>query len=129
MKQINVLIVDDSAVKRQVITAVLSADRSINVIGAVADPIFAMQRMKLQWPDVIVLDIEMPRMDGVTFLRKLMAERPTPVVICSTLTTRGAETTLQALSAGAVTVVEKPKVDARAYLMEASGSLIEAVNS
>ncbi len=129
MKQINVLIVDDSAVKRQVITAVLSADRSINVIGAVADPIFAMQRMKLQWPDVIVLDIEMPRMDGVTFLRKLMAERPTPVVICSTLTTRGAETTLQALSAGAVTVVEKPKVDARAYLMEASGSLIEAVKS
>ena len=129
MKQINVLIVDDSAVIRQVITAVLSADRSINVIGAVADPLFAMQRMKLQWPDVIVLDIEMPRMDGVTFLRKLMAERPTPVVICSTLTTRGAETTLQALSAGAVTVVEKPKVDARAYLMEASGSLIEAVKS
>jgi two-component system, chemotaxis family, protein-glutamate methylesterase/glutaminase len=129
VKPINVLIVDDSAVIRQVITAVLSEDRAINVIGAVADPIFAMQRMKLQWPDVIVLDIEMPRMDGVTFLRKLMAERPTPVVICSTLTTRGAETTMQALSAGAVTVVEKPKVDARAYLMEASGSLIEAVKS
>jgi two-component system, chemotaxis family, protein-glutamate methylesterase/glutaminase len=124
-----VLIVDDSAVVRQVITAVLSKDRMIEVIGAVADPIFAMQRMKMQWPDVIVLDIEMPRMDGVTFLKKIMAERPTPVVVCSTLTTRGAETTMQALSAGAVTAVAKPKIGAREFLLEASASLIVAVKS
>ena len=82
---INVLIVDDSAVVRQVVTAVLSRERSINVTAAVADPIFAMQRICTHWPDVIVLDVEMPRMDGITFLKKIMAERPTPVVICSTL--------------------------------------------
>jgi two-component system, chemotaxis family, protein-glutamate methylesterase/glutaminase len=127
--KINVLIVDDSAVVRQVITAVLSKDRMIHVLGAVADPLFAMQRMKMQWPDVIVLDIEMPRMDGVTFLKKIMAERPTPVVVCSTLTTRGAETTMQALSAGALSVVEKPKIGAREYLLDASASLVEAVKA
>ena len=129
MSQINVLIVDDSAVVRQVITAVLSKDRMINVLGAVADPLFAMQRMKIQWPDVIVLDIEMPRMDGITFLKKIMAERPTPVVVCSTLTTRGAETTMQALAAGALSVVEKPKIGAREYLLDASASLVEAVKA
>src|SRR5437763_16959103 len=88
--RINVIVIDDSAVVRQAITAALSRDRSINVIAAVADPIFAMQRMRMQWPDVVVLDVEMPRMDGLTFLGKIMAERPTPVVICSTLTTAGA---------------------------------------
>ncbi|MGZ4995629.1 MAG: response regulator, partial [Methylobacter sp.] len=97
MTQINVLVVDDSAVVRQVLTATLSQDPSIHVIAAVADPVFAMARMQMQWPDVIVLDVEMPRMDGITFLKKLMAERPTPVVICSTLTEKGAETTMQAL--------------------------------
>ncbi|MFZ2407747.1 MAG: response regulator, partial [Methylobacter sp.] len=86
MTQIKVLIVDDSAVVRQVLTANLSQDPGINVIGAASDPVFAMARMQKQWPDVIVLDVEMPRMDGITFLKKLMAERPTPVVICSTLT-------------------------------------------
>ncbi len=125
--QINVLIVDDSAVVRQVISEVLSKDRSINVIAAVADPLFAMQRMRVQWPDVIVLDIEMPRMDGITFLRKIMAERPTPVVVCSTLTTRGAATTVQAMAAGAVTVVGKPKIGARSYLLDASTGLLHAV--
>ena len=127
--RINVLIVDDSAVVRQVLTEILSTDRSINVLAAVADPLFAMQRMRTAWPDVIVLDIEMPRMDGITFLRKIMAERPTPVVVCSTLTTRGAATTLQALAAGAVTVVGKPKLGARSYLMDASNELIHAVKA
>src|SRR5882672_7523151 len=96
-RPIDVIVVDDSAVVRQAVTAVLQRDRSINVTAAVADPVFAMQRMRMHWPDVIVLDVEMPRMDGVTFLRKIMAERPTPVVICSTLTVAGAETTMQAL--------------------------------
>lgn len=127
--RVNVLIVDDSAVVRQVLTEILSKDRSINVLAAVADPLFAMQRMRISWPDVIVLDIEMPRMDGITFLRKIMAERPTPVVVCSTLTNRGAATTLQALAAGAVTVVGKPKLGARNYLLDASSELIHAVKA
>lgn len=129
MANINVLIVDDSAVVRQVLSAVLSKDRAINVLAAVADPLFAMQRMKVQWPDVVVLDLEMPRMDGITFLRKIMAERPTPVVVCSTLTTRGAATTMQAFAAGAVAVVGKPKIGARAYLLDASADLVHAVKS
>ncbi len=83
------MIIDDSAVVRQVMTGVLGADPGVEVIGAVADPLFAMERMKRQWPDVILLDVEMPRMDGITFLRKIMSERPTPVVICSTLTEAG----------------------------------------
>ena len=90
---IKVLVVDDSAVVRQAIIEILSRDRAIHVMAAVADPLFAMQRMRADWPDVIVLDIEMPRMDGLTFLKQLMAQRPTPVVICSTLTTQGAATT------------------------------------
>src|SRR4249920_635778 len=107
MTRIKVLVVDDSAVVRQVISGVLSEDPSIHVIAAVADPIFAMQRMRMDWPDVIVLDVEMPRMDGITFLKKIMSEHPTPVVICSSLTVAGAETTMQALAAGAVTIVTK----------------------
>lgn len=129
MSIINVLVVDDSAVVRQVISNELSKDKSINVMAAVADPIFAMKRMGMQWPDVIVLDVEMPRMDGITFLKKIMAERPTPVVICSTLTVKGAETTMQALDAGAVTIITKPKVGVKDFLQESSNELIHAVKT
>lgn len=107
---IKVLIVDDSAVVRQVLSAVLRSDPALDVMNAASDPILAMERMKATWPDVIVLDVEMPRMDGLTFLRKIMAERPTPVVICSTLTEKGAKTTIEALSAGAVATITKPKI-------------------
>ncbi|RTL31774.1 MAG: chemotaxis response regulator protein-glutamate methylesterase [Burkholderiales bacterium] len=126
---IRVLIVDDSAVVRQVMTQLLSSDRGIQVIGAAADPVFAMNRMAQEWPDVIVLDVEMPRMDGLTFLRKIMSERPTPVVICSTLTTQGAETTMQAMSAGAVSIVAKPKAGLKQHLMEESDDLISVVKA
>ncbi len=126
---IRVLIVDDSALVRQVLTAVLSSDRAIQVMAAVADPIHAMARMEKEWPDVIVLDVEMPRMDGLTFLRKLMAERPTPVVICSTQTTRGAETTMQAMSAGAVSIVAKPKVDLKNALRNHTDDLVAMVKA
>ncbi len=129
MTQIKVLIVDDSAVVRQVLTATLSQDPGVNVIGAASDPVFAMARMQTQWPDVIVLDVEMPRMDGITFLKKLMAERPTPVVICSTLTEKGAETTMQALAAGAVSIVTKPKLGLKQFLQEDSESLVAAVKA
>jgi two-component system chemotaxis response regulator CheB len=129
MKKIRVLIVDDSAVVRQVLSAQLGQDPSIEVIAAVADPLFAMNRMRIEWPDVIVLDVEMPRMDGVTFLRKIMEERPTPVVICSTLTERGAATTLDALAAGAVAIVTKPKIGLKKFLEDSSADLVSAVKA
>ena len=129
MKKIRVMIVDDSAVVRQVLTATLEEDAEIEVIGVASDPVFAIERMSKDWPDVIVLDVEMPRMDGITFLKKIMAEHPTPVVICSTLTEKGAETTMQALSAGAVSIVTKPKVGLKSYLQDASDNLIHTVKA
>jgi len=127
--RIKVLIVDDSAVVRQVLTAVLAQDPGIEVIGAASDPIFAMERMRTQWPDVIVLDVEMPRMDGITFLKKIMAERPTPVVICSTLTEKGAETTMQALAAGAASIIPKPKMGLKQFLQDSAEDLVSAVRA
>ena len=129
MKSIKVMIVDDSAVVRQVLSQVLAADPAIDVIGTAADPLFALDKMQRQWPDVIVLDVEMPRMDGITFLRKLMAERPTPVVICSTLTEKGATTTMQALAAGAVSIVTKPQASLSKFLVDASDDLVNAVKA
>lgn len=124
-----VLLVDDSAVVRQVLTSVLQAAGDIDVIGAVQDPIFAMERMNRDWPDVVVLDIEMPRMDGLTFLRRLMAVRPTPVVVCSTLTAKGAETTMQAMAAGAVGFVTKPTAGLRDFLRDDDGEIVRAVRT
>ncbi|TXT35124.1 MAG: Chemotaxis response regulator protein-glutamate methylesterase [Comamonadaceae bacterium] len=129
MSAVKVLIVDDSAVVRQVLTATLGDDPGIDVIGAASDPVFAIERMRLKWPDVIVLDVEMPRMDGITFLKKLMAERPTPVVICSTLTEKGAATTMQALAAGAVSIVTKPTLGLKQFLHDSSDDLISAVKA
>jgi two-component system chemotaxis response regulator CheB len=129
MKKIRVLIVDDSAVVRQVLSEQLGNDPAIQVIAAVADPLFAITRMNIEWPDVIVLDVEMPRMDGLTFLRKIMDERPTPVVICSTLTERGAATTLDALAAGAVAIVTKPKAGLKRFLEDSSGDLVSVVKA
>ncbi|MGI9213987.1 MAG: protein-glutamate methylesterase/protein-glutamine glutaminase [Methylococcaceae bacterium] len=128
-KQISVLIVDDSAVTRQVVSRILEEDPAIRVMGAVSDPLFAMQHMEKEWPDVIVLDIEMPRMDGITFLKKIMAEHPTPVIICSTLTEHGAATTLQALSSGAVAILTKPKLGLKSFLEESSIEFIDAVKT
>jgi two-component system chemotaxis response regulator CheB len=129
MDKIKVLIVDDSAVVRQVARAALEADGGIEVIGAVADPVFAMERMKLKWPDVIVLDIEMPRMDGLTFLRRIMAERPTPVVICSTLAETGAKATMDALAAGAVSIITKPKMGLKQFLQDGANDIVSAVRA
>jgi two-component system, chemotaxis family, protein-glutamate methylesterase/glutaminase len=129
MAKIKVLIVDDSAVVRQVARAALETDNGIEVIGAVADPLFAIERMKQNWPDVIVLDIEMPRMDGLTFLRKIMDEHPTPVVICSTLAEKGAAATMDALSAGAVSIITKPKMGLKQFLQDASNDIVSAVRA
>jgi two-component system chemotaxis response regulator CheB len=129
MQKIKVQLVDDSAVVRRVLQGVLERDPCIQVIGAAADPLFAMAHMANNWPDVIVLDVEMPRMDGITFLRKIMAERPTPVVICSTLTEQGAATSMQALEAGAVQIVTKPRLGLKSFLQDSSDDLILAVKA
>ena len=124
---IKVLIVDDSAVVRQVLQQQLAKHRDIEIIGAAADPIFAMEKMKTLWPDVIVLDVEMPRMDGVTFLRQIMSTRPTPVVICSTLTEAGAEITMKALAAGAFAIVTKPRTGLRDFIVDSSDDLLSVI--
>lgn len=129
MKKTNVMIVDDSAVVRQVLSGLLEADPSIKVCAVAADPIYAQEKMRNLWPDVIVLDVEMPRMDGISFLKKIMAEKPTPVVICSTLTEQGAQTTLQALEAGAVAVVTKPRSGLKQFLEDSSGDIVNAVKA
>ena len=129
MTRIKVMVVDDSAVVRQVVAELLGEDPDIEVIAAVADPILAMTRMKVQWPDVIVLDVEMPRMDGITFLKKIMAERPTPVVICSTLAASGAKTSIEALAAGAVAIITKPTIGLKQFLVDASDDLVTAVKA
>jgi len=126
---ISVFVIDDSAVVRQVLTQMLGADPGIRIAGVAPDPIFALQKMQVDWPDVIVLDVEMPRMDGITFLRKLMQEHPTPVVICSTLTEKGADTTLQALSAGAVDIITKPKIGLKDFLQSGSHQMLQVIKA
>lgn len=127
MSPIKVMVVDDSAVARQVVVGLLRDDPGVEVIAAVSDPLFAMQKMQTQWPDVILLDVEMPRMDGITFLKQIMTERPTPVIICSTLTEAGAPTTLEALAAGAVTIITKPRVGLQQFLRDSADELTEAI--
>ncbi|MCP3668859.1 MAG: chemotaxis response regulator protein-glutamate methylesterase [Gammaproteobacteria bacterium] len=126
---INVLIVDDSAVVRQVLTDQIKKAAGIEVMGSARDPILAMKMMEKQWPDVIILDIEMPRMDGITFLKKIMSEHPTPVVICSTLTGKGAEATMQAMSAGAVDIITKPKAGLKGFLTELESQMIHVIRA
>ncbi|MGE0383792.1 MAG: chemotaxis response regulator protein-glutamate methylesterase [Gammaproteobacteria bacterium] len=129
MNRVGVVIVDDSAVVRQVLAAELGRDPGIEVIAACPDPLLALERMKARWPDVILTDVEMPRMDGVTFVRKIMSERPTPIVVCSSLTETGAATTVQVLAAGAVQVVAKPRLAVKQFLLDAGESLADAVKS
>jgi two-component system chemotaxis response regulator CheB len=108
MKEIKVLVIDDSAVIRQTLSKLLNEDESIEVIGTAADPFIAASKIKDELPDVITLDVEMPRMDGLTFLRKLMSQHPIPVVIISSLTARGTDSAILAMEYGAVAVYKKP---------------------
>ena len=117
-RKIKVLVVDDSALVRETLRAILADDPEIEVIGTAADPFIAAERMRTELPDVITLDVEMPRMDGLTFLQKLMAQHPIPVVMCSTLTETGCDTTLRALEYGAVDIITKPKVGTKTFLEE-----------
>ena len=123
------MIVDDSAVVRQVISQILNDSTDIEVYAVANDPIFAYSKMQKQWPEVIVLDIEMPRMDGISFLKKIMAERPTPVVICSSLAEKGAELSLNALAAGAVDIITKPQMGLKNFLEEAAAQIKSVVRA
>ncbi len=126
---IKVMIVDDSAVVRQVLSAILNKASDIDVIDVAFDPVFAIDKMNRHWPDVIVLDIEMPRMDGITFLRKIMQERPTPVVICSSLAEQGAELTMNAMAAGAVEVITKPQLGLKDFLQSGERQIQASVRA
>jgi two-component system chemotaxis response regulator CheB len=128
-KKIRVLVIDDSASVRQTLADVLGRDPEIEVIGVASDPFVAAKRIQEDVPDVITLDVEMPRMDGITFLRKLMAQHPLPVVMCSSLTTEGSETLMQALEAGAVDIIVKPKIAAADHLAESAMMICDTVKS
>lgn len=128
MTKIKVLVVDDSAVVRQVNKETLEKEADIEVV-AVADPLYAIEKMKLSWPDVIVTDIEMPRMDGITFLKKIMAEHPTPFVVCSSLAEKGAAATMEALAAGALSIITKPKMGVKQFLQESGNDIVLAVRA
>ena len=128
-QKIRVLIVDDSALVRQTLSQVLSTDPLIEVIATASDPFVAAERISEQMPDVITLDIEMPRMDGLTFLRKIMTQHPIPVVICSSLAEDGAQSTLKALEYGAVDIIAKPRLGSKQFIEESRVMLCQAVKA
>jgi two-component system, chemotaxis family, protein-glutamate methylesterase/glutaminase len=127
MKGIKVLIVDDSALIRQVYRKLLEADTGIEVIGTASDPYMAVQKIQKERPDVITLDIEMPRMDGLTFLKKLMHQAPIPVVVISNQTRQGADVAMRALEIGAVDVMAKPNLANEEQIMESGIELIDKI--
>jgi two-component system chemotaxis response regulator CheB len=129
MDKIKVLIVDDSALVRQTLVSILESDPQIEIVGVAADPYIAVEKIKECVPDVITLDIEMPRMDGLTFLKKLMSQHPIPVVVISTLTEKGTDSALLALEYGAVEVLAKPKVNTKILLEQSKIELCDKVKA
>ncbi len=125
-RKIRVLIVDDSASVRTTLSDIIAADPDLEVMGTAADPYVAVERIRQEVPDVMFLDIELPRMDGITFLKKIMSQRPIPVVICSSLAQDGSDAFMQALEAGAVDVVAKPRVDTAQFLQESRMRICDA---
>lgn len=128
-KKIKVLIVDDSALMRQILTVMLSMDDDIEVVGTATDPYVARDKILKLEPDVLTLDVEMPKMDGLTFLEKLMSSRPMPVLMISSLTERGCDTTLRALELGAFDFVTKPKIDVSNNMQELSEEILMKVKA
>ncbi len=128
-EKIKILIVDDSAIVRQALTDVFSSDKDLEVIGTAADPYFAAQKIQKEIPDVITLDIEMPRMDGLTFLKKIMHQHPIPIVIISSLTASGTETGLKALEFGAVDIITKPQLSSKEFYEESRIRLCDVVKA
>jgi two-component system chemotaxis response regulator CheB len=127
--KIKVFIVDDSAVVRQTLTDLLSSDREIDVIGVASNPIIATKKLQNQFPDVMILDLEMPEMDGITFLRKIMKESPMPVVICSSKAEEGSGNALQVLEYGAVEIIRKPNVGTKLFLEESKVLICDVVKA
>lgn len=128
-KKIRVLIVDDSAVVRQSLSSILESDPEIEVMGTASDPIIAVKKIQVEVPDVITLDIEMPRMDGLTFLRKIMAQHPIPVVVISSLTTKGTEVAMKALEYGASEIIGKPSMNPDVFFKESHIMLCDVVKA
>ena len=128
-RKIRVLIVDDSASVRMTLSEIIGSDPDLEVMATAADPYVAVERIRQEVPDVMFLDIELPRMDGLTFLRKIMSQRPIPVVICSSLAEAGSDTLMQALEAGAVDVVTKPRVDTAQFLQESRMRICDAAKA
>lgn len=126
---IKVLVVDDSAVVRQALSDILNADPQITVVATAPDPLIAESKISRERPDVITLDVEMPRMDGLTFLKQIMARDPLPVVMCSSLTERGAEVTMKALQYGAVDIINKPRLGAKQFLEESRIQICDTVKA
>jgi two-component system chemotaxis response regulator CheB len=129
MRKIKVLIVDDSAVTRQVLSKIISADPELEVVDTAIDPIIAVRKIEKYQPDVITLDLELPRMDGLTFLRKLMNQNPIPVVIISSVTEKGSRNAIKALESGAVEVISKPEVSSPEKLVNVSQNIQEAIKA
>lgn len=129
IKKIKVLIVDDSAVVRQVLKEVIESDSALEVMDTAADPFVAAEKIKARLPDVITLDVEMPRMDGITFLHKIMSQHPIPVVMCSSLTGDGCETTLEALEYGAVDIITKPKIGIKRFFEESQIRICDSIKA
>ena len=129
MSKIKVLIVDDSALVRQTLCEMLNSDPEIEVVGTAADPFLAAERMRTVAPDVITLDIEMPRMDGLTFLQKIMSQHPMPVVMCSSLAGAGTESALKALEYGAVDIITKPRMGTKQFLEESRVTICDAIKA
>ena len=123
------MVVDDSAVVRQVIAQIINSSDDMKVYEVANDPVFAYSKMQKQWPDVIILDIEMPRMDGITFLKQIMQERPTPIIICSSLAEKGAQLSLSALAAGAFDIITKPQIGLKGFLEESSNDIKSVVRA
>jgi two-component system chemotaxis response regulator CheB len=128
-KKIKVLIVDDSAVVRQTLSEILSSDPRIEIMASAADPFIAAERIRNELPDVITLDVEMPRMDGITFLQKIMSQHPIPVVMCSSLTEERSETALKALEYGAVEIIQKPRLGVKQFLEESKVLICDVVKA
>jgi len=123
------MIVDASAVIRQVLSDIIKSDPTLEVDAAVIDPVLAIARMKMHLPDVIIMDAELPRMDGISFLKKIMAEHPIPVIMCSTLASDGSKTTMEALAAGAIDIIEKPKDSAKQKLLDDRNLIIDKIKT
>ncbi|WP_020585542.1 protein-glutamate methylesterase/protein-glutamine glutaminase [Desulfobacter curvatus] len=128
-KKIRVLVVDDSALVRNALSEVLTSDPEIEIMAMAQDPIVAASKIRNEVPDVIILDVEMPRMDGISFLKRIMAQHPIPVIICSSLANQGSQTALSALENGAVEVIEKPNLGTKKFFEESKIKICDAVKA